>query len=148
MLCVLQCILYLQWMKSGTGLWTLNDAASRSRQISTLSPAIRRTAALFSSSNTCLCSDAHSSSMKSSTSERQRREKTTLRVEMEDNEADGIFACLLTADTLFNPFFFFWHLFLCFFLSETANTVICCGLLLRYYRNRNVGQNNLDQNGP
>lgn len=64
---------YRQWMKSGTGLWTLNDAASRSRQISTLSPAIRRTAALFSSSNTCLCSDAHSKSMKSSTGHRNIR---------------------------------------------------------------------------
>lgn len=63
--------LHLQWMKSGTGLWTLKDAASKSRQISTLSPAMRRTAALFSSSKTCLWREAHSSSMKSS-----RREET------------------------------------------------------------------------
>lgn len=56
----------LQWMKSGTGLWTLKEAASRSLQISTLSPAMMRTAALFSSSKICLWSEAHSSNMKSS----------------------------------------------------------------------------------
>lgn len=53
-------------MKSGTGLCWLKDAASRFIQISTLSPAMIRTAALFSSSNVCLCKDAHSSNMKSS----------------------------------------------------------------------------------
>lgn len=58
--------IYRQWMKSGTGLCWLNDAASRFMQISTLSPAMIRTAALFSSSNVCLCKDAHSSNMKSS----------------------------------------------------------------------------------
>lgn len=57
---------YRQWMKSGTGLCWLKDAASRFMQISTLSPAMIRTAALFSSSNVCLCKDAHSSNMKSS----------------------------------------------------------------------------------
>lgn len=49
----------------------------------------------------------------------------------------------LTADTSFNTF---RRSFLWFCLSETASTVICGRLLLRYYRKRNVGQNNLDQN--
>lgn len=66
--------LHLQWMKSGTGLWTLKDAASRSRQISTLSPAMRRTAALFSSSKTCLWREAHSSNMKSSRREEKKND--------------------------------------------------------------------------
>lgn len=57
---------YLQWMKSGTGLCWLNEAASRFMQISTLSPAMMRTAALFSSSKICRCKEAHRSSMKSS----------------------------------------------------------------------------------
>ena len=57
---------YLQWMKSGTGLCWLNEAASRFMQISTLSPATILTAALFSSSKICRCSEAHRSSMKSS----------------------------------------------------------------------------------
>ena len=57
---------YLQWMKSGTGLCWLNEAASRFMQISTLSPAMIRTAALFSSSKICRCREAHRSSMKSS----------------------------------------------------------------------------------
>lgn len=57
---------YRQWIKSGTGLCWLKDAASRFIQISTLSPAMIRTAALFSSSNVCLCKDAHSSNIKSS----------------------------------------------------------------------------------
>lgn len=57
---------YLQWMKSGTGLYWLKEAASRLMQISTLSPAMIRTAALFSSSKICHCKEAHRSSMKSS----------------------------------------------------------------------------------
>lgn len=57
---------HLQWMKSGTGLCWLKEAASRFMQISTLSPAMIRTAALFSSSKICLCKEAHRSSMKSS----------------------------------------------------------------------------------
>lgn len=53
-------------MKSGTGLYWLKEAASRLMQISTLSPAMTRTAALFSSSKICHCKEAHRSSMKSS----------------------------------------------------------------------------------
>lgn len=64
--CALGRLRYLQWMKSGTGLCWLNEAASRFMQISTLSPAMIRTAALFSSSKICRCREAHRSSMKSS----------------------------------------------------------------------------------
>lgn len=66
------------------------------------------------------------------------RENTQLRVDM---EAERIFACLLTADTLFNTF---RHSFLWFCLSETTNTVIRGDLLLWYYRNRNEGQSRID----
>lgn len=70
----LECYLwYLQWIKSGTGLWTLKEAASRSLQISTLSPAMRRTAALFSSSKTCLWREAQRSNMKSSKREEEMK---------------------------------------------------------------------------
>ena len=59
-------LLYLQWMKLGTGLCWLNEATSRFMQISTLSPAMIHMAALFSSLKIYHCSEVHRSSMKSS----------------------------------------------------------------------------------
>lgn len=57
---------YLQCRKLLTGMYWLKVAASRLRLISVFSPATSRTDALFSSSNTCHCFDAHNSNMKSS----------------------------------------------------------------------------------
>lgn len=56
----------LQWRKLSTGMNWLKEQGSRLRLISTLSPASSRTAARFSSSNTCHWRDEQSSSMWSS----------------------------------------------------------------------------------
>lgn len=63
----------LQWRKLLTGMNWLKEQGSRLRLISTLSPASSRTAARFSSSNTCHCRDEQSSRRWSSAKSRRRR---------------------------------------------------------------------------
>lgn len=81
-------------MKSGTGLYWLKEAASRLMQISTLSPAVIRTAALFSSSKICHCKEAHRSSMKSSGKTEVRSLNLGLQMQV---------TVLIQHELLFNP---------------------------------------------
>lgn len=63
----------LQWRKLSTGMNWLKEQGSRLRLISTLSPASSRTAARFSSSNTCHCRDEQSNKRWSSAESRRER---------------------------------------------------------------------------